>query len=235
MQKEILIETNDNYNIYGTLDSTNNNDNLIIFVHGLTWNQNEHVFYNSAKFFPNNWYNTFRFDLYTNERPLSDLSVKDHIKDLNIVLSYFEWKYKNIYLIWHSLGWPVILWSNINNIKAIVLWDPTINAQYYVEKICTYNKELDKYILNREIESILSKEMVNERKNIDESILDQIIKPTKIICAWEDRLKDEWKSCYTKITVDHEFIIIEEADHCFNQDWVEEKLFKETLSRLNKY
>jgi pimeloyl-ACP methyl ester carboxylesterase len=235
MEKLMEIKSLQNHFISGTLNYKNESDKLIIFVHWLTGNQNEHFFFNAAKFFPENWFSTFRFDLYSNERPLSKTTVKEHSQDLSSVIEYFKTRYKKIYLVWHSLWWPTVLWSDIENIAATTLREPTLNFTDYAEKFCTYNENLWKYILHRDIEPLISKEMTQERKNIDERIIEQIIVPTKIICAWRYRLKDHWILHHEKIKVDHEFIIIENAGHCFHQEGTEEKLFAETLNWFIKY
>ncbi len=108
MEKQIHIETSDDHIIYGTLNfALKDSDKLIIFVHGLSGHQNEHIFYNAARFFPQNGFSTFRFDLYSGEskgRILSKTSIKDHVQDLDTIIQHFKSQFKHIVLVGHSLG-----------------------------------------------------------------------------------------------------------------------------------
>ena len=54
MEKEIKIKTPDKHIIYGTLNTSKKNSNiLLIFVHGLTGHRDEHIFYNGCDSTPN--------------------------------------------------------------------------------------------------------------------------------------------------------------------------------------
>lgn len=59
MEKRIKLQTADNHIIYGTLNSVKSeNSRLVIFVHGLTGNQNEHHYFNAVPFFTKNGFDT---------------------------------------------------------------------------------------------------------------------------------------------------------------------------------
>ena len=91
MEKEIKIKTQDKHLIYGTLNFKVKSDELIIFVHGLTGNKNEHIFFNGSKFFNSNGYDTFRFDLYSDlnlGRTLLECTIDTHAEDVSTVLDY---------------------------------------------------------------------------------------------------------------------------------------------------
>ena len=125
MQEKTELKTEDNHIIYGTLDS-NNNSNLLIFIHGFTGSQNEHHYFNAVPFFTKNNFDTFRFDFYSknkNGRSLSDCSLTDHSNDLNLIINNFKDKYDKLILIGHSLGSLVILKSDLSNVSKIILWD----------------------------------------------------------------------------------------------------------------
>ena len=134
MQKNITIKSkNKKFNIYGVFDQKIKSDKIIIFVHGLTGHKNVHQFYNAVNFFNNKKFVTFRFDLYSSEksgRKLENCTIATHSEDLNQVIKYFKNKFSNIYLVGHSLGGPTILEADLENIKKIVLWDPSVNLSY---------------------------------------------------------------------------------------------------------
>jgi predicted alpha/beta-fold hydrolase len=195
------------------LDSKPRNKKLIIFVHGLTGHKNEHIFYNTAKFFSQNNFATFRFDLYSGEkkgRLLSKCTIKIHVFDLKTVINYFRKKYSKIYLVGHSLGGPVVLMAGLKNtIESIVLWDPSLNTlEGLSSNILKFNKQLNKYILKWGTEYLLSKEMVKSWKKTDDKLLQYFQVPTKIICAGKGILYKKWKTKVPLIKTKHKFSVI---------------------------
>jgi esterase/lipase len=232
MEKNIQIKTNDNHLIYGILNSGKIYKKLIIFVHGLTGHKNEHQFYNAAKFFPKNGFATFRFDLYSGEkrgRALSECTIETHSLDLNTVINHFKDDYNQIYLVGHSLGGPAILLAKTDLVDSIVLWDPSFNILEGLSNKLKFDSRINKYILKWGTEYLLSKEMVESWKKLGDELLNYFQKPTKIICAGQGILHKSWKKKLQSITADHEFCIIQNAGHCFDEKETESDLFAETL------
>ena len=63
---------------------------IIIFVHWLTSSKDEEMFIQAEKLFSENWYSTIRFNLYWDlpwEKKLSEVSLQDHINDVNEVIN----------------------------------------------------------------------------------------------------------------------------------------------------
>lgn len=233
MEKEILIETKDKFQIKGILNSSKNATNkLIIFVHGLTGHKNEHLFFNGAKYFSQRNFDTFRFDLYSGDkraRRLLNCTIKTHSRDLETVLNYFKEKYSEIFLVGHSLGGPTILWANHSVVKSVVLWDPAFKILETFSDELQFNKEWGVYVVDWGTEFLLSKEMVEEWRFLDERILSHFVRPTKIICAEKGILEKSWKESLEKISVETAFTSIKNAGHCFDEEGTEEQLFEETL------
>lgn len=236
MESRIKLQTQDNHTIYGTLNSTNaKSSKLIIFVHGLTGNQNEHQFFNAVPFFTEKGFDTFRFDLYSDEdnaRQLSECSIKIHSQDLTVVIEHFKNSYKELFLVGHSLGAPTILYADIKAISKIVLWDPTKWMNSLEEKWCFYDERIDKYILKWWIDVIVSQEMINNWQEVSDLkvIVNKITKPCKFIFAEENPLIHEtWQPYLNSIKVPYESVKIKWATHVFVEEWVEKKLFEETL------
>jgi len=237
MEQEIKIKTPDNHIIYGTLNSlSKNNETLIILVHGLTGNQYEHHYFNAAPFFNKKGFNAFRFNFYAKElnaRPLSESTITTHAKDLETIIKHFRDKYKNIVLVGHSLGAFAILNVDLSNISKIVLWDPTINFKYIKEKNGFFDPYLDKYVLHRGMDILISKKMVEEwKKSEPKNLVDKIIIPCKFIFAGDLVRYNVWKPFLKKIKVKNEITIVEGATHCFYEEGTEQKLFEETLNFL---
>lgn len=237
MEKKIQIKTSDNYIINGVLNLKNKSKKLIIFVHGLTGHKNEHHFFNSAKYFTEKGFETFRFDLYSggeNCRRLRNCTIKTHSRDLEMVLNYFDGNYEEIFLVGHSLGGPTILWSNHKVVKSIVLWDPSFAIMDSLSEDLNFNEKLNLYLIDFGTEFLLSKEMIEEWKVLPNNLLDNFIKPTKIICAGKEILHVMWRKNLSKIKINCEFFTIKEASHVFDEEGTEEKLFEETLKWFEK-
>lgn len=237
MQKDIQIDTGDKYIIYGTLDSKEN-DTLIIFVHGITGNKNEHHYFNAVPFFTQNNFDTFRFDFYCEyegARSLSESSITSHVNDLKSIIDFFKEKYITLILVGHSLGALVILNTDLSNISKLVLWDPTTGFENFEDKDISYNANLDKYVLNWGMDIIVGKQIIEEWQYTDiKQLIKKISIPCKFVFAGNCDKYDSWKPYLKDIKVENEYIVIEGASHVFIEDGAEERLFEETLKWINK-
>lgn len=240
MQKSVILDTKDGKRIYGTLDITDqasqdsDGNSLIIFVHGLTGFKDESHYFNAAPYFNEKGYDVFRFNLYCDEenaRRLSDCSIKTHTDDLNVVISHFERKYRNIYLVGHSLGAVSVIAAHMESIKKIVLWDPSRGMKSLEDKSCEYVHSLDKYVLNWQMQILINEQMVNDWKEASNigKIVERIKRPCKLIFAEESGLLDGWKPFVDAIKVQHSLTTIPHATHTFVEKGVQEILYKETL------
>lgn len=237
MENGVQIKTNDNHLIYGVLNSKGKNEKLIIFVHGLTGHKNEHQFYNAANFFPDKGFDTFRFDLYSGEkdgRNLTECTIETHSSDLNTVINYFKNNYNKICLVGHSLGGPTTLLAKTATVDSVVLWDPSFNIFEDLSCDMKFDERINKYILRWGTECILSPEMIESWKRLGDELIKHIIKPTKIICAGQAHLYKTWKQKIIEIKVERDFVIIEDAGHCFDEENTEKILFNETLKWFNR-
>lgn len=238
MEKKLKIKTPDNHLIYGTLNSNKlKNSKLIIFVHGLSGNQNEHQFFNAVPFFTNKGFDVFRFDFYSDEdraRQLSECSIKIHAKDLSLVIDYFKKIYKKLFLVGHSLGASVILRTDLTPVSRLVLWDPTKGMRSLKEKDCVYDKKSDKYILRWGVEIIIGEDMINDWKEASnlKMQIKKISKPCKFIFAGNNNIYKAWRPFLKSMDISFEYAVIKGASHVFVEEGAEQKLFKETLKWL---
>ncbi len=89
-----------------TLSSVPQSKGLILFVHGLTSNQDEPIFREAERFFNEKQYSTFRFSFYGNlegERKLTDITLQDHISDVNNIIHFLSLQgFSKIFLVGHS-------------------------------------------------------------------------------------------------------------------------------------
>ena len=240
MEKNIIINTNDNHLIYGTLNSKKKSKKLVIFVHGLLGNRNEHIFYNSSKFFTKSGFDTFRFDLYNGRkkgRKLRECTLEIHSKDTNAVVDYFRKKYDKIFLVGHSYGSLAVLKSDLSSVSAIILWDAASTTNTEWASSMEYIEGLDAYLLSWGMDYIIGKHMLNESKKLPhpKELMFKISIPIKIICAGKSSLVKDGNMYYKYAKKPKEFVIIKNARHNFNEEGSEELLFKETLNFVKKY
>lgn len=237
MQAEIKITTYDNHKIYGTLDTVEKGTSrLIIFVHGLTGNREEHQYFNAVPFFTKHGFASFRFDMYgyhEGARRLVDSTIETHISDLESVLAYFADKYEEIYLVGHSIGATVICLADHSLAKKLVLWDPTQGFETLEEKNIAWQPELGLFMLDWQMQILVSKEFVEQWQKI--TVAEEVANlkvPTKIIFAGQDEKYAKWQPFLGDIKVTHEHVVIDGASHRFVEEGVLEKLYNETLEWL---
>lgn len=237
MQKTFTITTSDNHTILWIVDSAEKlSEAVVVFVHGLSWNSQEHHYYNAPKFFVPHGFDTLRFNLYGRHewaRALKHSTLSTHTSDLNDVISTLSKQYKHIMLVWHSLAVFSLLSADHTHINKLVLRDPSSPLIDIQDKKWYYISETKTYALAWGMDILLSEVMVQERKeyNIKQAIRNIQI-PTKIIFAGDNNkidLREEFIPHF-KISLDQN--IVPWAGHCFYEEGTLEKLYEETLKFL---
>lgn len=240
MENNIKVPTSDGKVIYGKLRGPLN-QTLVIFIHGLGGRMDQHIYYNGARFLEKHKISSFRFNLYSWEadaRNLSDCTIETHSNDLDTVIDYFRKKgAKKIFVVGHSFGGPTILLSKNKDYDGVIMWDPAY-AEPLSFKDAKYIKSLDMYKGKWEFEILFNKEMVEEEKGLkdrEEKAIQEIKVPIKIISAGNGFLKEGGRRYFELANKPKEHGVIEGAGHTFDEDGIEEKLFKQTLSWISLY
>ncbi len=220
--EEILKILDSNDIIHGKLNSKQQSNKLVIFVHWLWDNIYQHIFFNWYKFFNNKWFDTFRINL-CREIKLTNNTIANQSKDLEATINYFKDKYTHIYLVWHSLWWPIILLADTTFVTKIVLRDPCLNTKMWLKNELKYSESytyvswrMDIIIWDKMKEEILSIWDINHK--LDERV--------KIIYA-----SDKW--LFSELTrTDIQYDFVENSDHCFENEWNLEELLEKTFNYL---
>lgn len=241
MEKELRIKTADQKFIYGTFTSSKKKSGtLIIFVHGFTGHQNEHIFFNGAKFFTEKGFDTFRFNLYAGEgggvRHFRDTKLSLHGEDITTTIKYFREKYKKIYVVGHSYGGTSLLFVDQSIVDGFIFWDPSYIDSKDSTGHLKYNKHFDAYILNYGIEIIVGKGFIEELKNFPNCglLINTINKPVLFVTAGRKGNSKAGIKYYNKANSPKKLINIKSADHNFNNWNDENMLFKKTYSWLKE-
>lgn len=124
------IDGHDNNLIWGRLCSVNSR-RLIVHVHGLTHSMNHLLEVTASEFFPDNGYDHYRIglcDMMPKSRRLDSVTLADNISDLQSALNYFRDQYDEIFIAAHSFGGLATLILNPKGVKAISLWDPSLDV-----------------------------------------------------------------------------------------------------------
>lgn len=249
MEKDVKIKTNDGKYIYGILRLSKNKTRLderplVVFVHGLTGHKNEHHFFNGARFFEKRGWQTFRFDLYGDEkhsRHLQNCTLEAHAKDLDTVIDYFKSKgVGKIFVAGHSYGGLTILMSKKRKYDAIALWDSSYKPFGFLKNAKRIKeKGYAGYIEDWGIQFVLGEEMVKEAKKMSGKYCEDLIKsinaPVKIIVAGKGGLIKGGQKYFKAANAPKEFAVIKNSTHCFDEDGAEEKLFRETGNWFSRF
>jgi predicted alpha/beta-fold hydrolase len=206
MEKEIKLKTRDGHTVYGVLNEPKKKPGkIIIFVHGLAGQVNDHQFFNAAKFFSKKNIATLRVQMWNAKdgRHFESTSLSTYRLDVERILRWAKKnKYRKIYLVGHSLGGYGVLSMNHPEVTATVLWDPSAPKEVkehnnnLIKKIYSYNSSLKSYLLNWGIRIIMGKKMYEEwQQNPDpiSTLIRSVRIPTKVICAGEGILHQHWK------------------------------------------
>lgn len=103
-------------------------DTICLMVHGFQSYSKSRLMRNYAVRLAKKWINTLRIDLYNLKyRSTMEVSLDDHIWDVECVLADIANKYIDIIYIGHSLGWSICwLISNNSLLSWALLWDAAI-------------------------------------------------------------------------------------------------------------
>jgi pimeloyl-ACP methyl ester carboxylesterase len=240
MENPLKLKTKDGFTIYGVLNtSPKKSSALTVFVHGLTGDLTDHIFYNAARFFPSKGIDVFRFNLYDGRkggRSLVSSSIRTHAADLNQVLKRFRKDYKHIVVVGHSLGGPAVITADTKLMDSIILWDPTgmpslSDVSEGMKRPLKYIRSLKAYLAEWNFTFLLGEEMAKEYDDLQPiSLIKNVHVPLKIICAEKAGNAKPGKQYFTNANSPKEYVVIQGATHCFDEWGAEEQLFKETLA-----
>jgi len=199
MEKLVKIPTSNNRKIYCKIRGPLSRP-VIVFVHGLTSDMEEHIFFNGTRFLEKHGYSSLRFDLYgynSNQRKMKDCTLKIHAHDLDLVLAYLRRRgVKKICVIGHSYGGPAILYSNKKDFDLVIFWDSSYGKSAIFPS-ARFNKILGEWIYPGRFDFIIGNAMVKECRGSNFGpMVKKISVPIKIICAGKGVLKKRGQSVF---------------------------------------
>jgi len=180
-ETEMKIPTPDGKNIHGILRGDTKHP-LVIFVHGLTGNMNEAMFYEASRQFETFGYSSFRFNLYgpnRDARKLRDCTLKTHGEDITLVIQKMRELFgvsQCLFIAGHSYGFPSAIHADLSEIDRIASWDGTLVPNTFAENALLSENPKGR-ILDVGYEIIIGEEMVQESFTAD---IRPFLKSTKI-------------------------------------------------------
>jgi len=97
---------------------------------------------------------------------LKDCTIDINAEDLSVVIAHFQDQYDQIHLVGHSLGGPIILLAQIDNITSVALRDPSFNVLKNITEDLTFDERIDMYILGRGTNFLLMPEVIKSREKL---------------------------------------------------------------------
>ena len=227
---------NGNYKIYGFLSvPEKNTDSIVIFIHGLLDNAGAPIIKTSSELLVQKGFATFCFDLYSNKkgaRVFEKTGFEDYLNDINLIISTFQKKYKNIHIVAHSLGAYTTLLIN-KKVKSMIFWDPSLHPSR-VFSAFEYNKS-KKIYYDKQLNSLISKKMLDEIPKLPsvEDLLKKSEIPTALVFAEKGALclAEKYKQNIKNLS---DFVVIKKADHNFSTKTHRVVLAKMTYSLIKK-
>ena len=170
MEQKFKIDTLDGFKIHGILNHVKeNSDKAVFIVHGMAGHVYEYSHKLAADFLQSE-YDVYRFNFYSankDARKLIDCDLSIHVQDLEAVLNEYASKYKEIYIIGHSYGGPVIMSSKMpDNLKAVTLWDPSFALDSFGDFDSVDVSGRKCYIMRMGFDALINEQMYKDIKLI---------------------------------------------------------------------
>lgn len=243
IEKTLKLRAPDGHLIYGTywLPKKVVKGAMVVIVHGLTGSRDESKNLQTAEALLKMGIPSLRISLYSWEkkaRQLLDCTIETHTKDLSLLYRHLQrMGFTKIIAIGHSLGWPVILGSDIRNLTGVISWDGT-TEKFLLKGIEAIPLPKTKYLLLKWGNSLLiRKDILQSKRIITPNYYSKALRESAIpwlaVIAEKSILASEWKK-ELKNFPPGEHYFISKAGHNFTEYGCEEKLVKITVDWCNR-
>ena len=241
METELSIELSDGHAAYGLLRGCLG-DPLVVLVHGLSGDMNEHLHYNAARRFEQDGYSCFRFNLYGDEadaRKLIDCTTSIHAADLDAVIDYLRHNGAKgpVGIVGHSLGGLTALLSQ-SSVDAIALWDSS-HTSYFSPLSETEPLADGRAVVwhhNQKMDILLGRPMLDEIRTLDSDDLARGRQtPTLVISASSANRPQVATAYLDAFAGPKRLVVVPESDHVFTRDHNFEALYNATAEWFAQY
>ncbi len=236
-ETEFEIDTTAPYKIDGLFNKNREGetDKLIIIAHGLTGYLNEFLYLMAARYFSDNGFDVARISFYSGNkhaRKFKDVTLKDHVVDLQKTIAHFKGSYKKIFVCGHSYGGMTAVMLN-PDITAVSLWDSSLYPYTeYWERETEWSDEFQTRVYDYGYPVIIGKEMYEDAKNLTFEVVSEAASkmkaPTQLVVAGKHAVRPGQQKIFEYFPEPKKYTYIQNADHCFTSGNSVEFLFDET-------
>lgn len=204
-------------------------DTICLMVHGFQSNSKSRLMRNYAVSLSKSWLSSLRIDLYNDLlRNTINVTLQDHLHDVDKIIVDLKRVYKRIIYIGHSL-WGAIggLISKNTLIECMLLRDSAIPSIVEFESFLKVSC-IDWVTVHQTIKSrrgIISVEYWNQLVTFNEEYFKNIDCPYLAICCDQVWFYNHTKQ-FDSFDKNQKTILIPWSWHNFQQRWAEEKVFE---------
>jgi len=232
-EKTVHIKLHDGKQMSGVLRGSVKRP-VLLMVHGLTGHNQEHLFFNGARYFDRHGISTLRINLYSDgkdARCLSNCTLKTHAQDVSAALKYLKRHgAKQIFALGHSYGGPSIMLADQKMIDGYILLDSSYKPDF-IKLFGAKNLNKKQMKIDWGVEFIVSRAMKKFSDDLDwAAMARKIKKPVLAVYAGKGILQKSTKIYSKTVSGPAKLVGIPGATHCFDEDGAEEKLFHEILN-----
>lgn len=241
MRNEDTLNLGKGRKLYYTSD-TAGSDTVVVIVHGLTSYIHQSLYEDARRFFITKGIDVCRPELYTwkkSARSLVGCTLDIHGGDLDELIKILRKKYKTIFMIGHSYGAPSIACME-EDVEAVCNWDGTymgMNLSFFSDM--EYIEPNKFYVDVRGAGFIVGKPMYDEAFRLKKlsGWVGSNKAPVHFIYAGNGILHRHDKAQVNRFLKKQILASTEQiqgADHNFNSDDVQDKLFNATYNYFIK-
>jgi pimeloyl-ACP methyl ester carboxylesterase len=234
------------YKLYGIIDNPES-EKIVILVHGFTWDMRgpAWLFEKLSWELQKEWYAVCRFNCIgtpPSEGEFQEMTLDSEVEDTQEIISHIKWLwYKNISLLWESMGWSIITSLNNSDIQNLIFWYPafdfadTLFTDDFLSKKAIEELEKNSFVMCAWFK--VGKEFIQE---ISKIVLYDTVKNIScpvLFLHWDNDIDVPYTQSQKALDLvthnNKKLIIFQWAGHCFPND--QERAVSETVEFLEKY
>lgn len=236
-EQHAVLKSLDGFRVRGVFNSPGAIRKLIVFIHGLIGEKDNHLYDKGARSLPVSDVDTFRCDLFSNEsyrRKLADCSLINFNQGLLLGLEHFASRCDEIHVVGRRIGGYVAMNADQAHVTSLIRWGAGLQNAPTNFGPFTYHEELSSYLVKLKISYLVLVGLVNERTQQGAGTVRKIQRAVTLVFARNTAIRETWKPNLQRIKTPHDSVTINEAGHGFNELGKNELLLEETLSWVQK-
>lgn len=195
-------------------------DKAVVLIHGVTGSPYFYVLQILSRYFASRGYDVYRPALHwseSNNRNLSECTMSLHTQDIQAVVDVLRLRYNKFYVGGYSLA-GALLRGLKHTANAYSFIDSDYSSWDDTWSRAKYNEKLDAYFIGRDMDVLVSKDMVEQSKHttiseIESSFL-QLNVPSQVVVAEFGQVGSGQK-IFSMLRGQKDYKYVENAGHTF--------------------